>query len=52
MDEDLIDSLSNGHIAGAALDVFEVEPLPKDHPFWKLENVMISRIMLTTLPNT
>jgi phosphoglycerate dehydrogenase-like enzyme len=34
--------LSNGHIAGAALDVFEVEPLPKDHPFWQLENVMVS----------
>jgi phosphoglycerate dehydrogenase-like enzyme len=42
VDEDLIHSLSNGHIAGAALDVFEVEPLPKDHPFWQLENVMIS----------
>jgi phosphoglycerate dehydrogenase-like enzyme len=42
VDEDLIHSLSNGHIAGAALDVFEVEPLPKDHPFWQLENVMVS----------
>ncbi|SNT32402.1 Phosphoglycerate dehydrogenase [Bacillus sp. OK838] len=42
VDEDLIESLKNGHIAGAALDVFEVEPLPEDHPFWKLENVMVS----------
>lgn len=42
VDENLIESLKNGHIAGAALDVFEVEPLPKDHPFWQLENVMVS----------
>ncbi|CAH0196289.1 Putative 2-hydroxyacid dehydrogenase HI_1556 [Peribacillus sp. Bi96] len=42
VDEDLIESLSNGHIAGAALDVFEVEPLPEDHPFWQLENVIVS----------
>ncbi|MDM5455157.1 D-2-hydroxyacid dehydrogenase [Peribacillus simplex] len=42
VDEDLIESLKNGHIAGAALDVFEVEPLPEDHPFWQLENVMVS----------
>ncbi|MDW7615591.1 D-2-hydroxyacid dehydrogenase [Peribacillus simplex] len=42
VDEDLIESLRNGHIAGAALDVFEVEPLPEDHPFWQLENVMVS----------
>jgi phosphoglycerate dehydrogenase-like enzyme len=39
---DLIKCLSNGQIAGAALDVFEVEPLPQDHPFWKLENVIVS----------
>ncbi|MFD4931809.1 D-2-hydroxyacid dehydrogenase [Peribacillus butanolivorans] len=42
VDGDLIECLSNGHIAGAALDVFEVEPLPKDHPFWQLENVIVS----------
>ncbi|RRN70896.1 D-2-hydroxyacid dehydrogenase [Peribacillus simplex] len=42
VDEDLIESLRNGQIAGAALDVFEVEPLPEDHPFWQLENVMVS----------
>ena len=29
-------------IAGAGLDVFDVEPLPLDHPFRKLENVVIT----------
>lgn len=42
VEADLIASLQNGHIAGAALDVFEVEPLPKEHPFWTLENVIVS----------
>jgi phosphoglycerate dehydrogenase-like enzyme len=38
----LITALSSGQIRGAALDVFDVEPLPADHPFWKMENVLIS----------
>ncbi|MGG3575353.1 D-2-hydroxyacid dehydrogenase [Bacillus gobiensis] len=42
VENDLIEFLSDGRIAGAALDVFEVEPLPKDHPFWELENVIVS----------
>src|SRR3546814_447780 len=36
----LIDALSNGRIGGAGLDVFEVEPLPLDHPFRSLPNVL------------
>jgi phosphoglycerate dehydrogenase-like enzyme len=34
----LIDSLKKKKIAGAALDVFDTEPLPSDHPFRTLEN--------------
>lgn len=38
----LIHALQNKQIAGAALDVFEEEPLKADHPFWDMENVLIS----------
>jgi phosphoglycerate dehydrogenase-like enzyme len=36
----LIEVLREGRIAGAALDVFDIEPLPTDHPFRSLENVL------------
>jgi phosphoglycerate dehydrogenase-like enzyme len=36
----LIDVLRERRIAGAALDVFEIEPLPPDHPFRSLDNVL------------
>jgi phosphoglycerate dehydrogenase-like enzyme len=38
----LIRALQQRRIAGAALDVFEVEPLPPDHPFYDMENVLLS----------
>lgn len=38
----LIDALRSGRILGAALDVFETEPLPADSPLWELENVIVS----------
>ncbi|MFC3881470.1 2-hydroxyacid dehydrogenase [Algoriphagus namhaensis] len=34
VDEDLISALDSDHLAGALLDVYRKEPLPKDHPFW------------------
>jgi phosphoglycerate dehydrogenase-like enzyme len=38
----LIRALSSEKIKGAALDVFDREPLPDGHPFYKLENVLLS----------
>jgi phosphoglycerate dehydrogenase-like enzyme len=38
----LVTALADGKIRGAALDVFEQEPLPKDSPLWKMKNVIIS----------
>ena len=37
----LVDALEKGAIAGAGLDVFDVEPLPRDHPFLRLDNTLI-----------
>jgi phosphoglycerate dehydrogenase-like enzyme len=39
---DLLEALRNRTIAGAALDVFEEEPLPEQSPFWELDNVLIT----------
>jgi phosphoglycerate dehydrogenase-like enzyme len=41
-EEAMVRALSNGRIKGAALDVFDHEPLPTGHPFYKLENVLLS----------
>jgi phosphoglycerate dehydrogenase-like enzyme len=42
VEADLLRALREGWIGGAVLDVFDVEPLPPDSPFWALENVLIT----------
>ncbi|WP_412555432.1 2-hydroxyacid dehydrogenase [Shimia sp. MIT1388] len=41
-DDALLAALNAGHIAHATLDVFRVEPLPKDHPYWAHPNVTVT----------
>ena len=41
-EEALVEALREKRIRGAALDVFEVEPLAADHPLWQLDNVLLS----------
>lgn len=42
VEEDLLALLDAGHMAGAALDVFQTEPLPTSHPFWTHPQVRIT----------
>ncbi len=38
----LVDALTRGHLGGAGLDVFEIEPLPVDHPLMTFSNVILT----------
>ena len=40
--DDLVAALHGGEIAGAGMDVFEIEPLPADHPLWTAPGVLIT----------
>jgi glyoxylate/hydroxypyruvate reductase A len=42
IDADLIAALDSGQVAGAMLDVFDEEPLPATHPFWRHPNVIVT----------
>lgn len=46
----LVDVLREGHLGGAALDVFAKEPLPADSPLWELPNVIVSPHSASTVP--
>lgn len=48
--DDLADALYNGTIGGAALDVFEVEPLPEGHRLWKAPNFLMTPHMAAAGP--
>ena len=48
----LIAALESNRIRGAALDVFNVEPLPAAHPFYRLENVLMSAHGADNLPDS
>lgn len=52
-DAALLQALENGQIGHATLDVFRVEPLPTDHPFWAHPQVTVTpHIAATTRPET
>ena len=53
VEDDLLDAIDRGQIAGAALDVFATEPLPANHPFWAHPAITVwPHVAAQTNPNT
>jgi len=53
VDADLLAALDSGHLSGAALDVFNTEPLPADHPYWTHPKVYVTpHVAGSTNPRT
>jgi len=53
VDDDLLAALDSGQLSGAALDVFNTEPLPPDHPYWSHPKVHVTpHIAGATNPRT
>ncbi len=53
VEDDLLDAIGRGQIAGAALDVFATEPLPANHPFWAHPAITVwPHVAAQTNPNT
>jgi phosphoglycerate dehydrogenase-like enzyme len=48
---DLVRGLKKGWLAGAGLDVYEIEPLPDDSPLWEMENVILTPHVSGFTPN-
>ena len=49
----LISSVNSGHLSGAMLDVFDIEPLPEEHPIRGVDNIIITpHIAAVTRPET
>lgn len=42
VEKDLLDALECGQLSGASLDTFKKEPLPKNHPFWRHDKILIT----------